>query len=459
MAVEDKGWVNGGESAADALWDNMWNGEGSIGAPPGRITEGPLAQFNEDYDPIIHQRQLQRNHQRELSEKTARQIGGDNDFDSPHSPGSNRIVQKGEGSSGQEIQQSPADAKGPSGEGGSQKKDSSPGSGSRGSELMKRMKNKRNGSGDPTKAETTTQSSGPQGEALAAGHALQVKDQAPTPKELDPSKRVGNLADGQQRSAWTGSGPQAALHDDYSKVGELLKLAGVPPRDLPETSLLFRVAMQSIGLFKEAADSSYFARDDVHPLKLVAELSDSLGDDWSDWEPETIRETIIKEAGVEPSDDVMSKIMAIKIVLARPDRFFDDWHAFEKISVALNDRSPMMGTLEEVPVEWLSNSVAIVEKVAAEGDFGPEVRKYVAARLFDQGYVVPPPKLAFASGQLSKKVNNEDMQKKVILAYSNALSSEDVPQGEDPVSIQVTRLLRNHVYVLDKLEESRTQLS
>lgn len=466
MGVETKGWIGGDSSMADAMFESMWGVKKASLPPPGRITEGPLADFRDGYDPVAAQRELQNQHRVEFHEKVGRVVGGDNNFDSPTSPGGNRVVQQDTAAGHQtNVVQTPESAKsGPRVE--DTKKDSAPSKGSKGGDLARRLKAKRSASDSETQ-ETATKSDGERGESKGPGHNLQVKEAPPVPKEMDPERAPGNLPDNTQTSSWTGSGPQAALHYDHQKVGGLadqkmiqglLNLAGVPPSPLPDTCLLMRKAANVAVMNKEASGVEYFTRPDVHPLKLVAELGDSLGDDWTEWEPETIRETLIKEAGIEPSDDVMSKIMAVKIVLARPEVFFDSWVAMEKISVALNDQAPAMGIVEDVPVEWLSNAVTIVQKLAGDGDFTPETTKYVAARLFDQGYVVAPPLLRFADDELGEKVANDALRKKVILAYAKALKAEDAPDGEDVVSVQVTRLLRNHAYVLDKLDESMAQM-
>lgn len=475
MGIDDKGWIGGSSSAADDMWDSMWGVGRRQGVAPGHVTEGPLAQFPEGVDPVALHSSMRAEADSEASQKVARMIGSDNNFDgSPQSPGGNRSVQQDTSAAGQaQVEAKPQDsARAPIEEADAKKPSGAPSKGAMGAAAARRLKARRGGGNDDAShAQTATRNAGPQGES-AAKHNLIVRDGAPVPKELKPEGRVGNLADNHQRSAWTGSGPRAALHDDYSKVGELntgmvsdlLKLAGVPGQyELPDDSALYRLAASAADMVKSASDViEYLQRDDVHPLKLIAELEDALGPEWSDWEPETIRQTVVKEAGIEPSDDVMAKIMAVKVVLARPDRFFDDAHAFEKISVALNDQSPIMTAVEDVPVEWLSNAVAVVEKIAEPSDFSPQVSKYVAARLFDQGYVVAPPKLAFADGKLAEMVGNDDLRRKVILAYPRALNAQGLESPADattPVDVQVRRIVGNHAYVLDRIEEGRAQLS
>lgn len=440
MGVETKGWVGGDGSMADAIFEHLGSGRAPFAAGRVQITDGPLATMT-GYDPLSGQRAWNERVDIEMAEKTARVLGSDNAYESGTStPGGNRMVQE-DTSAGRQaaITQTPDEARGHAGE--PSKVESAPDKGSRGSTILKRIR-ARKGAAAVT---TSTKDVGVD------------KVTPPVATAMLPEDRKGNLADGADRSAWTGSGPVAALHDDYSKVGELLAYAGVPAAKLAADSLLLTLAT---GLMtKEASEGSeYLKRDDVHPLKLMAELTDVLGDDWMRWEPETIRETLIKKADVTPGDDVMSKIMAVKIVLQRPDVFYGDWQAMEKIAVALNDASPAMGSIEDVPAEWLSNAVAIVEKIAGAGDFAADVTKYVALRLFDQGYVVTPPLLKFADAELGKRIDDEDLRRKVILAYARAVHEPQISEAEDPVSIQVARLVRNNAYVLDRLDSGRQQL-
>jgi len=388
----------------------------------GEITLGPLADSSHDFQ-----------------EKISRVLSGDNNFESPTEPGGNRMTQSGSsGTNGPIVQD--RDSAGSSPSSIDTVKDSSPDHGSRGGRRMRKILARRSRN------------------AKAAADLDESVDNQNYSRQPSP----GNLPDNSEVSSWTGSGPGSALHGeektaaalsvDRNLITGILDVAGVS-FDISESSSLFKTAADVAEMRKTASGLSVVSRDDVHPILLVSELHSALGGEWTSWEPETIRDSIIKEAGVEPDADVMAKIMAVKIVLARPERFYDDWQAFEKISMALNDMAPAIGTLEDVPVEWLSNSVTIVEKLAGEGDFGEDVKKYTAARLFDQGYVIPPPKLVFASSDLSGLVKNPALQKEVVAAYKTALDSSSPVQVDesDPVSIQVARLMRNHEYVLSKL--------
>jgi hypothetical protein len=424
--------ANGGGSYADAVFEGGWSRTGS----PRRASVGPLAQWDGS-DPI---------------KKTARVLGDDNNFESTSGPGANRVVQSPDSASekNRAIDQSPADAKG---------------------QPSPDAKKPTGGPGTGTKSPATTASSSsgakPEtrnaGEPVKAESYLRQKESPPYPRDLFPAP---------VSPVWTGSGPQAALASDYQKVAEPLPIdepvdessvdealfyAGVPMHLRP--GRLLRGAAE-LALSKVASsDAEYLVRGDVHPLKLVAMLDDFFGGEWRDWEPETIRASLAKEAGADPSDGVMNKVMAVKIAMARPEVFFDRWQAFEKMAVSLNDRDPAMTVTEDLDPEEIANAVTIVRKISGDGDFSPEVEAYVAARLHNSGFVVAPPQLSFADARLGELVRDDGFRGKVIVAYAQAVKSDgDVAESEDPVDIQVARLLRSHVYVLDRLSQGREQL-
>lgn len=473
MSVSDRG----GRSFADQLFVD---GEIDYGGFD-HITEGPLAGFSPGFDPISHAETMRKRAQSEI-DKVARVVGESTAFDSPAGPGADRVVQgtPDPNAYNADPQQTPDHALAQKPQAQEDKKKGAPDKGVSGS-LLDKIKGRIEKNVETKGVNGTADS---ESNTDAKGLTLMVRDPAPIPKELKPN----NLADYDQKSAWTGSGPNAALHEEHSKVGELEALLPFADQSLLAPDLEkeaeaedvvndedvdVRLAFAGVpvhlagdavreaaswSMSKSAGDEEYLARDDIHPLKLLATLDDSLGMEWREWEPETISQTLEKEAGVEIPETVMNKVMAVKIALRRPDVFFDDWMAMEKMAVSLNDAAPVMGAVEDMPIEWLSNAVAIMTKIAGRHEFSPEVKTYVAARLYDSGYVVAPPLLRFADDVLGEKVADDGMRKKVILAYAENLGAREPIDGEDAVSIQVARLMRNHSYVLDKLEESQAQV-
>lgn len=422
--VNDGHRDSSGGSYADAVFESGWRGA-ARGA-----TIGPLAAWDGS-DPVA---------------KVAKVIGDNNSSDSTSAPGANRVVQAPDQSSennrspGQSVQ----DAKGEQRLAPQKKPGGSPDTGAR----------------SPTSAAAPAATKNVEDRSQPQSY-LRQKESPPVPRDMYPAPI---------QPTWTGSGPQAALNQDYQKVAEGLPIdSPVSGDDVDEALFYAGVPMQLAPgrLLRSAAElaltktagAEYLVRGDVHPLKLVAMLDDFFGGEWRDWEPETIRASLAKEAGAEPGDVVMDKVMAVKIALRRPDVFFDRWQGFEKIAVSLNDRQPAMTATEELDPEEMSNAVTVVKKLAGDGDFSAEVEAYVAARLFDSGLVVAPPQLSFADAKLATLVRDDELRKKVILAYAQAVKSDsDIPESDDPVDIQVARLIRNHVYVLDRLSQGREQL-
>ena len=427
MGVVNDGHRDAGSSYADAVFEGSWRGAR-------RATTGPLAEWD-GRDPIA---------------KTAKVLGDNNTFDSTSSPGANRVVQGPDQSSDAKHGpgQTPDDARG---------------------EPLATQSRPRGGPNLGAKSPTSSSlaSGAPATRAVEDRSQpqsyLRQKESPPVPRDLYPAPI---------NPVWTGSGPQGALNSDYQKVAEPLPIdAPLADEDVDEALFYAGVPMQlspgrllrscaELALTKTASsDAEYLVRGDVHPLKLVAMLDDFFGGEWRDWEPETIQSSLAKEAGAQPDDGVMNKIMAVKIAMRRPDVFFDRWQAFEKISVSLNDHQPSMTDTEDLDPEEMANAVTVVRKLAGDGDFSQEVESYVAARLFDSGLVVAPPQLAFADEKLASLVKDDELRKKVILAYAAAVRSDsDLPESDDPVDIQVARLVRSHVYVLDRLNQGREQL-
>lgn len=234
-----------------------------------------------------------------------------------------------------------------------------------------------------------------------------------------------------------------------------LKFASVPV-DLVSDPLSLFVPCARLKLASDSRD--YFSRNDAHPLTLFALMNSEFGTSWYDWEPETIKETVVKDVGVDPSPGTMNKIMALKLLRSCPDKLINNWRVVEKVSVAFDGDLPSMNEIEDVAPEQLSHAFAIFKKLCKSKP-NEEVSKYVAARLFDAGYVVTPATLGFADKHLKGLVDDDTLRRKVLTAYGNALGGHPpAADSENPVDIQVNRMMANHAYVLDKLDESVSQL-
>jgi len=413
--VNDGHRDSGGGSFADSAFEGSWRG-----ASPRRATVGPLAEWD-GRDPL---------------EKSARVIGGDNAFESTSGPGMDRVVQSPDPASEKGgVEQNVSSAKAPGQ--APARVAGAPSTGAKGQAAD-------SGTGHHGPADVK-EKPGPE----KSKSYLTVSDAAPVPRSIFPAP---------VSPSWTGSGPNASMTQDMQKaasdeeVDGVLFYAKVPMR-LSPGGFLRGAAAQS--LTKTAGDQTQLlASGAVHPLKLSSILDDYFGSDWHDWDPEVIRTSLAAEAGVEPGDSVMNKVMAVKIAFRRPDVFYDRWQAFEKIAVSLNNHDPSMSDTEELDPEEMANAVTVFAKIAGEGDFSDEVKTYVAAKLYDSGFVVAPPQLAFSDGRLGDMVKNDDLRSKVILAYAKAVKSDDpLSESEDPVSIQVARLIRTHVYVMDQASE------
>jgi hypothetical protein len=509
MTVANDGWAGQQISPADAMFEQAFTGQRRLSNGGTPITEGPLADFNPGIDPVKEAARMRRESVSAMAAKT-----GSVTADSSFAPRETKIALVSDGSSqsdttsgpGQDraiqgraemwpVDQTVNDAKVPP-PAVPKTIDKGPTTGALGKKLLDRVR--------AVKATTKSIASDPTG--------------SKSMPDVTADNGPGALPDSRDKSSWTGSGPTGALSADYSKVGEamlpgfaptieeiapiigdpvpapelpkiaqtieelapittaepedapedlgftdvsdeaargLLKLAGVPDRQMATSGMLWNLAKHAS--VKVASDPADLNRDDIHPLKLAAVLEDDLGAEWREWEPETIKQSLETLAGHDIGEPVMTKVMALQLLYRRPDVFYGNWQAMEKISVALNDIAPTMGVIEDVEPEWLSNAVAIAGHVAP-GDFSDDVSSYVAARLADHGYVLAPPLLRFADAKLGSVVNDDALRRRVLVSYSQHVGDEDPPADEDPVSIQVARLMGHHAYVLDRFDQAREQV-
>jgi hypothetical protein len=425
--VNDGHKDSGGGSMADAVFEGMWKGA----SRPSRAVVGPLAEWD-GQDPIVT--------------KTARVLSENRSFESTAGPGAARNANSGPDPSesySATVGATASEAKTPPPADQKKPVDSGPAKGVKGPAASGQIQD--GGQGQRSDVSSNVKS--------RLQSMLRVKETAPIPRDLVPA---------------------GAMDSDYEKVGsalpvEWLEQAGDDVSELAVNERLAYAAVPGDGgwlrdvaadiLVKEASsDGEYLVRDDVHPLKIVAVLDDLLGSEWREWEPETIKASLAKEAGTEPGDGVMDKIMAVKLALFRPELFYGRWQAFEKMAVAFNDRRPEMTDTERLSADEMANAVAIAQKLAGEGDFTPEVAAYVATHLFDEGLVVAPPQLLFADAKLATLVRDQGLRRKVVLAYESALKNMPSDESEDPIEIQARRMVRTHLYVMDRFDQGREQL-
>ena len=192
--------------------------------------------------------------------------------------------------------------------------------------------------------------------------------------------------------------------------------------------------------------SSFLDWSDPNPFLLPRVLKVMLGDEWTGWEPETVKTEIERHDGTE--DLALDRILAIKLMLRKPSIFFTNLRAAEKITVALSDTEISPGDLEDLAPEWISLAVAVHNSIRPKGtkepEFSGKVDALFAGNFIESGLVLAPTLLMPIDSTLKRHVSDEGLREEVLGRYVDALVEGPV-DVEDAVAIQVNRLLACHV--------------
>jgi len=218
------------------------------------------------------------------------------------------------------------------------------------------------------------------------------------------------------------------------------------------------ILQENPSVFKSAENAlAILADDDANPVVIMLILSRSWGDEWYDWEIETIIQTARMDAGVEISRLNQDKVMALK-VLKNTDRFFKDPRVFEKVCTALSGKQVDWGHIQEPCTHEIAACVGLVERYIKEDSFSDDVAAYVAAAAVRDGFILLPSVLSFAeypfSSQLASNIGDEAIDKQQRLM--DALEGDD-PEGLTPDDVvQYMRLLRCQYHMQEMIDEVRS---
>lgn len=236
-----------------------------------------------------------------------------------------------------------------------------------------------------------------------------------------------------------------SAHVDH---GDILKEKAIERRNQKLTNSLANTSL------KVAASNDELADDDINPIRLQMLLEQIWGEEWLDWEPETIIETAKKES-VPLSISNMNKLFAIRNLL-KTNQFFDDPRSFEKVSLAFAGRYVDWGITQKPRVHEMAAAVALVSRYLKEHPYSNEVLTYIAGVAVDEGFVFLPSDLMIAQEPFVIEllsVGGEDaaeMQNNIRMIMDGEISPADAPAE---YSVQYIRLLKCQNYVQAVLNE------
>lgn len=138
----------------------------------------------------------------------------------------------------------------------------------------------------------------------------------------------------------------------------------------------------------------YLFRDGLHVFTYLTELDRLYSKEYLDFEPDTFR----SDLGV--SNETLARIMA-GVALKTTSRFWNNIVVFEKIALALNNRSVSFAEYQELSpgeVAWAVTEAGLITDPEPLDD---DIQIYIAKRLYDEGYDLPP----FPLGEVQDELN------------------------------------------------------
>ena len=188
-------------------------------------------------------------------------------------------------------------------------------------------------------------------------------------------------------------------------------------------------------------------------LQLYNHLNDEYGEEWLDFEPETIRD-VVREGDKDELkfNTIMALQTAIKTQSDTDGFYFNDWRVFEKIVLCCVGVVPDFLEIEHVEPQEIHYAYELFQKIKPEVDFSIEVAKYIAASYNEENIVYCP---------FYTKVDKyleEDSFKEEVRSLWEKLKDKDIDKisqlEETAEGVQIRRLVYIEEYSKEMLRNA-----
>lgn len=206
-----------------------------------------------------------------------------------------------------------------------------------------------------------------------------------------------------------------------------------------------------------------------HPLAVYAEIK-HIGHEAFLWKPETLMAEIDRRISNWSSEQiaealehfhntgelktnvpslVRQKIYALRVI-STSDTPHSEWHIFEKIGCAFNDRLANFGIVEPLSPAECARTVALIEAIRPD-EYNNEIRAYIAACCHQDGiYTVQPSKylgiaedhLAMMNKEATGRATSPEIVEKIKMKLETIhAEASKIREVEDNfIDIQATKL-------------------
>lgn len=250
--------------------------------------------------------------------------------------------------------------------------------------------------------------------------------------------------------------------DDVKKKLKLVRAGHTIAESLSQGHIDQAIGRAVVSGIKLASDLSF--RDPfVSPLILV-DLLKTFGIEALAWKPETLFAAIDRKIGMSNAYieealqsfhetgvlktsvpmQVRQKIYALRII-ATSDTAHNQWHIFEKIGCAFNDRIANFGVVEKLSPGECARTISIIEAVRPD-EYAKEIKVYVAASAHEDGLLTLQPSKYLRMADLYLQQLNADsvgaaLRPEAVTRIAEKMKARLVTGPEDVETIQALKLL------------------
>ena len=185
-------------------------------------------------------------------------------------------------------------------------------------------------------------------------------------------------------------------------------------------------------------------------------LNQALGEDWWEWETETIEKTLWIKYSVALEDANQDRVLAIRH-LCQSDKAFSDWFEFNQLALSFAGVIADFDAVREPDPGMIINAVKVMNYIRPDRDnfFGEDVLKYICVVLRDNGVYLPPPSiLPIIHKTMAPMISNEMKSKwiGILKRYNEIVSEQNVDIQETEIDIQAKRLVNAEAAALTYIE-------
>lgn len=202
------------------------------------------------------------------------------------------------------------------------------------------------------------------------------------------------------------------------------------------------VARKSIGgltrheMAKEAAPT-------LSVINLYSKLNDKYGEDWHDWEPETLWQTISLDQLFGISDELKNMIQALQVV-CKTNFPFEEWNVFENIGHAFNGNMVDFSTVQPLELNEIAWTCRALESIRPGTLYEDEVDGYIAACMKNAGVVYIHSGISKDYETINKAINrigNDERLQLTCMVHINQFGLKtDVHHISEDVFVQLSKL-------------------